>query len=98
MTHVLDTPAPDARDSRRARREIGTVLVTGAASGLGRAVAAAVHAAGGRPLRVDRADCAAEAARRGAARTPPVDQADPPGAPGRAELTALARFIVDRDR
>jgi NAD(P)-dependent dehydrogenase (short-subunit alcohol dehydrogenase family) len=76
MTHVLDTPAPAARDSRRAPREIGTVLVTGAASGLGRAVAAAVHAAGGRPLLVDRADCVAEAARLGDALTAQVDLAD----------------------
>ena len=75
MTHVLDTPAPAARDSRRAPREIGTVLVTGAASGLGRAVAAAVHAAGGRPLLVDRADCAAEAARLGDTLTAQVDLA-----------------------
>ena len=35
-------------------RPIGTVLVTGAASGLGRAVAHAVAAAGGRPLLLDR--------------------------------------------
>ena len=41
-------PAP------RATRGVGTVLVTGAASGLGRAVAAAVTAAGGRALLVDR--------------------------------------------
>jgi NADP-dependent 3-hydroxy acid dehydrogenase YdfG len=38
----------------RATRDVGTVLVTGAASGLGRAVAAAVTAAGGRALLVDR--------------------------------------------
>ena len=43
-------PAP----ATRATRGVGTVLVTGAASGLGRAVAAAVTAAGGRPLLVDR--------------------------------------------
>jgi NAD(P)-dependent dehydrogenase (short-subunit alcohol dehydrogenase family) len=35
---------------------VGTVLVTGAASGLGRAVAGAVLAAGGRPLLLDRHD------------------------------------------
>jgi 2-dehydro-3-deoxy-L-rhamnonate dehydrogenase (NAD+) len=35
---------------------LGTVLVTGAASGLGRAVAGAVAAAGGTPLLVDRVD------------------------------------------
>jgi NAD(P)-dependent dehydrogenase (short-subunit alcohol dehydrogenase family) len=38
----------------RALRPLGTVLVTGAASGLGRAVAAAVTTAGGRALLVDR--------------------------------------------
>jgi NAD(P)-dependent dehydrogenase (short-subunit alcohol dehydrogenase family) len=38
----------------RPPRPVGTVLVTGAASGLGRAVARAVAAAGGRPLLVDR--------------------------------------------
>jgi NAD(P)-dependent dehydrogenase (short-subunit alcohol dehydrogenase family) len=43
-------PAPVARETRG----VGTVLVTGAASGLGRAVAAAVTAAGGRALLVDR--------------------------------------------
>lgn len=35
---------------------IGTVLVTGAASGLGRAVAGAIAMAGGRPLLLDRVD------------------------------------------
>jgi len=45
-------PAPAA--ASRATRGVGTVLVTGAASGLGRAVAAAVTAAGGRALLVDR--------------------------------------------
>ncbi|NMH98383.1 SDR family oxidoreductase [Pseudonocardia acidicola] len=43
-------PAPDPR------HPVGTVLVTGAASGLGRAVAVAVAGAGGRPLLVDRVD------------------------------------------
>jgi NAD(P)-dependent dehydrogenase (short-subunit alcohol dehydrogenase family) len=43
-------PAPATRETRA----VGTVLVTGAASGLGRAVAAAVTAAGGRALLVDR--------------------------------------------
>lgn len=46
---VVD-PAPAARTPRG----VGTVLVTGAASGLGRAVAAAVTTAGGRALLVDR--------------------------------------------
>ena len=49
----------DPRPASRATRGVGTVLVTGAASGLGRAVAAAVTAAGGRALLVDRVpvDC-----------------------------------------
>ena len=38
----------------RASGEVGTVLITGAASGLGAAVAAAVREAGGRPLALDR--------------------------------------------
>jgi NAD(P)-dependent dehydrogenase (short-subunit alcohol dehydrogenase family) len=50
VTHTLPAPAPTAR----APRPVGTVLVTGAASGLGRAVARAVAAAGGRPLLLDR--------------------------------------------
>jgi NADP-dependent 3-hydroxy acid dehydrogenase YdfG len=37
-------------------RSLGTVLVTGAASGLGRATARAVAIAGGQPLLLDRAD------------------------------------------
>ena len=45
---------PAAAPVARATRGVGTVLVTGAASGLGRAVAAAVTAAGGRALLVDR--------------------------------------------
>jgi len=40
----------------RSVRPLGRVLVTGAASGLGRAVAAAVAAAGGAPLLLDRVD------------------------------------------
>jgi NAD(P)-dependent dehydrogenase (short-subunit alcohol dehydrogenase family) len=50
VTHTLTAPAP----ATRAPRPLGTVLVTGAASGLGRAVARAVAAAGGRPLLLDR--------------------------------------------
>ena len=46
--------AADPGPPARATRGVGTVLVTGAASGLGRAVAAAVTAAGGRALLVDR--------------------------------------------
>jgi NAD(P)-dependent dehydrogenase (short-subunit alcohol dehydrogenase family) len=45
---------PTAVTSSRAPRPVGSVLVTGAASGLGRAVAHAVAAAGGRPLLLDR--------------------------------------------
>ena len=51
MTRTLDAPA-----AIRTPRPVGTVLVTGAASGLGRAVAGAVLAAGGRPLLLDRQD------------------------------------------
>jgi NAD(P)-dependent dehydrogenase (short-subunit alcohol dehydrogenase family) len=46
--------AADPAPSARVPRGVGTVLVTGAASGLGRAMAAAVTAAGGRALLVDR--------------------------------------------
>lgn len=48
---TLTAPRPDSRGDGP-----GTVLVTGAASGLGRAVASAVAAAGGRPLLLDRVD------------------------------------------
>jgi NADP-dependent 3-hydroxy acid dehydrogenase YdfG len=41
---------------QRTVRPLGRVLVTGAASGLGRAVAAAVAAAGGSPLLLDRVE------------------------------------------
>ncbi|MCW2716687.1 MAG: short-chain dehydrogenase/reductase [Pseudonocardia sp.] len=54
MTSTLDQTEPAAA---RVARPVGTVLVTGAASGLGRAVAQAVLAAGGRPLLLDRVDC-----------------------------------------
>jgi NAD(P)-dependent dehydrogenase (short-subunit alcohol dehydrogenase family) len=50
MTRTLSAPSTTSR----APRPVGTVLVTGAASGLGRAVARAVAAAGGRPLLLDR--------------------------------------------
>lgn len=49
-TPAARTPATTGR----AARPVGTVLVTGAASGLGRAVVEAVSAAGGRPLLIDR--------------------------------------------
>jgi NAD(P)-dependent dehydrogenase (short-subunit alcohol dehydrogenase family) len=51
VTRTLDASTPI-----RTPRPVGTVLVTGAASGLGRAVAGAVLAAGGRPLLLDRHD------------------------------------------
>jgi NAD(P)-dependent dehydrogenase (short-subunit alcohol dehydrogenase family) len=57
VTSTLDASAPRTGPAPRSPRQLGTVLVTGAASGLGRAVAAAVHAAGGRPLLLDRVDC-----------------------------------------
>jgi NAD(P)-dependent dehydrogenase (short-subunit alcohol dehydrogenase family) len=50
VTQTLTAPTAAAR----APRPVGTVLVTGAASGLGRAVAHAVAVAGGRPLLLDR--------------------------------------------
>lgn len=54
MTSTLDGTSPHATATGRPPRPVGTVLVTGAASGLGRAIAHAVAAAGGRPLCVDR--------------------------------------------
>jgi NAD(P)-dependent dehydrogenase (short-subunit alcohol dehydrogenase family) len=48
--HTEFLPATDGRSPAA----LGTVLVTGAASGLGRAVAEAVAGAGGRPLLLDR--------------------------------------------
>jgi NAD(P)-dependent dehydrogenase (short-subunit alcohol dehydrogenase family) len=55
---------------------IGTVLVTGAASGLGRAVAGAVLAAGGTPLLLDRVDPREADAALADATTGLVDLAD----------------------
>lgn len=56
-TETRPHPEPDAAGSEEAESSgPGTVLVTGAASGLGRAVARAVAAAGGRPLLLDRVD------------------------------------------
>ena len=48
-----DTTSPLA-DARPAPDHLGTVLVTGGSSGLGAAVVAAVAAAGGRPVSLDR--------------------------------------------
>lgn len=47
-------PRPDAEMDSAPGTTLGTVLVTGAASGLGRAIAEAVGTAGGRPLALDR--------------------------------------------
>lgn len=55
-------------------REVGTVLVTGAASGLGAAVLDAVHQAGGRPVAMDKE------APAGGADVEPVDLGDTPAA------------------
>jgi NADP-dependent 3-hydroxy acid dehydrogenase YdfG len=51
MTDDMITPLADARPAPDA---LGTVLVTGGSSGLGAAVVAAVAAAGGRPVSLDR--------------------------------------------
>jgi NAD(P)-dependent dehydrogenase (short-subunit alcohol dehydrogenase family) len=55
LSPPTDAPASAAAPTTPFAGRIGTVLVTGAASGLGRAVARAVTAAGGRALLVDRA-------------------------------------------
>ncbi len=83
---VVD-PAPAARTPRG----VGTVLVTGAASGLGRAVAAAVTTAGGRALLVDRVpvEPAEDAARR--LRSPPSPTSRTP----RAAEEAI-RALIER--
>jgi NAD(P)-dependent dehydrogenase (short-subunit alcohol dehydrogenase family) len=56
MTSTVPDQRPSPSPAPTPSSPIGTVLVTGAASGLGRAVAEAVHAAGGTPLLVDRVD------------------------------------------
>ena len=53
---MTTTFSPGPAVDRPRTRALGTVLVTGAASGLGRATALAVAAAGGQPLLLDRAD------------------------------------------
>ncbi|HLU57416.1 MAG TPA: SDR family oxidoreductase [Pseudonocardia sp.] len=85
MTSTLPAPATGARS----RRPVGTVLVTGAASGLGRAVARAVASAGGTPLLLDRVPVEADP-RLGDAPSAVVDLAD-----GRAGEAAIGRLIAD---
>ncbi|WP_082475141.1 SDR family oxidoreductase [Frigoribacterium sp. Leaf263] len=53
MTTTDPTTVPTPTEARAARRGPGRVLVTGGASGLGAAVARAVHFAGGTPIVVD---------------------------------------------
>ena len=85
MTRTLDRTAPSTT-----ARGVGTVLVTGAASGLGRAVAGAVLAAGGRPLLLDRVDPRdAVGAELADAPTAVVDLADP-----REAETAVAELAA----
>ncbi|MHA6792127.1 SDR family oxidoreductase [Pseudonocardia bannensis] len=83
---------PSASPAPRPPRSVGTVLVTGAASGLGRAVASAVAAVGGRPLLVDRVDSRdAVGPELAAAPTAVVDLADTRAAEQAvAELAARA--------
>jgi NADP-dependent 3-hydroxy acid dehydrogenase YdfG len=63
--HVGAGSSEPVDDRAPVEQPIGTVLVTGAASGLGRAVAGAIAMAGGQPLLLDRVD-----PRDGAAATP----------------------------
>jgi NAD(P)-dependent dehydrogenase (short-subunit alcohol dehydrogenase family) len=71
---------------------IGTVLVTGAASGLGRAVAGAIASAGGRPLLLDRVD-----PRDGAAGTSEEDEFEdaPAAVVDLSDTRAAERAIAD---
>jgi NAD(P)-dependent dehydrogenase (short-subunit alcohol dehydrogenase family) len=79
---------------RDSTRPLGRVLVTGAASGLGRAVAGAVAVAGGTPLLLDRADPRATGDPRLAdAPTALVDLADPRAAED--AVTRLAGNEID---
>jgi NAD(P)-dependent dehydrogenase (short-subunit alcohol dehydrogenase family) len=85
---LTDQRAEPRRDTTR---PLGRVLVTGAASGLGRAVATAVAAAGGTPILLDRADPRAAAdARLADAPTALVDLAEP-----RATEDAVHRLADD---
>lgn len=54
MSTTVDRSDPAAADAPTSTRPLGSVLVTGAASGLGRAVADAVAAGGGSALLHDR--------------------------------------------
>lgn len=85
MTRTL--PAPTT--TTRAVRPVGTVLVTGAASGLGRAVARSIAAAGGTPLLLDRVPV-----------EPEPQLADAPAVvtdltDGRASEAAIGRLLAD---
>ncbi|WP_214407816.1 SDR family oxidoreductase [Pseudonocardia lacus] len=92
MTAPTTQDRPAAAPSPSA--PLGTVLVTGAASGLGRAVAAAVATAGGTPLLVDRVDPreSGDPALTEAA-TAVVDLAD-----GRAAESAVGELIARAGR
>jgi NAD(P)-dependent dehydrogenase (short-subunit alcohol dehydrogenase family) len=91
MTQTLDSTDRQAAPTATGRptRPVGTVLVTGAASGLGRAVAHAVAAAGGRPLLVDRVGTEAGPELAGALSTV-TDLAD-----ARSSEAAIAELIAD---
>ena len=82
MTEILEAPT----STGRVARPVGTVLVTGAASGLGRAVARAVADAGGRPLLLDRVPVDAEP---GDALSIVTDLAD-----GRASEQAIGELVA----
>jgi NAD(P)-dependent dehydrogenase (short-subunit alcohol dehydrogenase family) len=85
MTSTLSAPSTTSR----APRAVGTVLVTGAASGLGRAVARAVAAAGGRPLLLDRVPVEPDP-QLGDAPSLVTDLAD-----GRGREAAIGRLLSD---
>ncbi len=92
MTSTTERPAPGPAAAPTPSSPIGTVLVTGAASGLGRAVADAVVAAGGTPLLVDRVDPTDDPALSDALRAV-VDLAD-----GRAAEAAVTDLIARAGR
>ncbi|MBV9920200.1 MAG: SDR family oxidoreductase [Pseudonocardia sp.] len=85
---LTDQRAEPRRDTTRA---LGRVLITGAASGLGRAVALAVAAAGGTPLLLDRIDPRTNGdAQLADAPTALVDLVEP-----RATEDAVSRLAAD---